>query len=99
MTISRLIKVATKNGNQRKVKLLGITIKNEFKVEQLISNIFKLILEWILFKIYFQSQFQYSPLMWMFHDKIKNNNINKLRKSALRLVSVIVTKYKYLKNH
>lgn len=45
MTISRLIKVATKNGNQRKVKLLGITIKNEFKVEQLISNIFKLILE------------------------------------------------------
>ena len=83
MTISRLIKVATKNGNQRKVKLLGITIKNEFKVEQLISNIFKLILEW----------------MWMFHDKIKNNNINKLRKSALRLVSVIVTKYKYLKNH
>ena len=37
--------------------------------------------------------------MWMFHDKIKNNNINKLRKSALRLVSGIVTKYKYLKNH
>ena len=37
-------------------------------------------------KIIIQSQFNYCPLLWMFHSRILNNKINKLHERALRLV-------------
>ena len=40
----------------------------------------------ILVKAFFESQFSYSPLVWMFHSRTLNNRINKLHESALRLV-------------
>ena len=33
-----------------------------------------------------ESQFQYYPLVWMFHSRTINNRINKLHERALRLV-------------
>ena len=34
----------------------------------------------------FSSQSAYCPLIWMFHNRILNNRINKLQERALRLV-------------
>ena len=40
----------------------------------------------VLFKAFFESQFKYCPLVWMFHSRRSNNKINKLHERALRLV-------------
>ena len=40
----------------------------------------------ILFKTFFEPQFKYCPLMWVFHSRNTNNKINKLNERALRLV-------------
>ena len=37
-------------------------------------------------KAFIESQFQYCPLVWMFHSRAINNRINKLHGRALRLV-------------
>lgn len=39
-----------------------------------------------LFKAFFESQFAYCPLTWMFHDRNVNNKINHLHERALRIV-------------
>ena len=39
-----------------------------------------------LFKAFVVSQFDYCPLVWMFHTKELNNRINSLREKALRLI-------------
>ena len=39
-----------------------------------------------LFKAFFESQFKYSPLIWMFYGRQANVRINQLHKRALRLV-------------
>lgn len=39
-----------------------------------------------LFKAFFESQFKYSPLIWMFYGRQANNRINQLHERALRLV-------------
>ena len=39
-----------------------------------------------LLKAFIESQFNYCPLVWMFHSGETNNNINNLHKRALRLV-------------
>ena len=39
-----------------------------------------------LMKTFIQSQFNYSPLVWMFHSTTLNNKINRLHESALRVV-------------
>ena len=44
----------------------------------------------MIMKAFIESQFQYCPLVWMFHSRIINNRINKLHERALRLV------YKYV---
>ena len=85
------------------VKLLGITIDNELKFDEHISNIckkadrkltvlmrIKKYLDFeklrILFKTFFESQFKYCPLTWMFYSRITNNKINRLQERALRFV-------------
>ena len=40
----------------------------------------------ILMKAFIESQFNYCPLVWMFHSRTVNNKINKLHERALRLV-------------
>ena len=40
----------------------------------------------MLLKAFFESQFSYCPLVWMFHSRTLNNRINKLHERALRLV-------------
>ena len=40
-----------------------------------------------LFKAFVVSQFNYFPLVWMFHTKELNNRINSLHEKALRLIN------------
>ena len=40
----------------------------------------------ILMKAFFESQFSYCPLVWMFHSRTLNNRINRLHERALRMV-------------
>ena len=40
----------------------------------------------IVFKAFVESQFQYCPLVWMFHSRALNNRINRLHERALRTV-------------
>ena len=40
----------------------------------------------LLMKLFFESQFSYCPLVWMFHSRTLNNRINRLHERALRLV-------------
>ena len=40
----------------------------------------------ILFKTFFESQFKYCPLTWMFYSRTTNNKNNKLHERTLRLV-------------
>ena len=39
-----------------------------------------------LLKTFFESQFKYCPLVWMFHSRELNNKINRLQERALRLI-------------
>ena len=39
-----------------------------------------------IFKSFFESQFKYCPLIWMFCSRKANNKINKLHKRALRII-------------
>jgi len=39
-----------------------------------------------LIKAFFESQFKYCPLTWMFCSREQNNKINKLHERALRLI-------------
>ena len=40
----------------------------------------------ILMKTFIESQFNYCPLVWMFHSRKINEKINKLHERALRVV-------------
>ena len=40
----------------------------------------------LLMRAFIQSQFNYCPLVWMFHNRTLNNKINRLHERALRLV-------------
>ena len=40
----------------------------------------------ILMKAFIESQFNYCPLVWMYHSRTLNNRINRLHEKALRLV-------------
>ena len=40
----------------------------------------------VLMRAFISSQFNYCPLIWMFHNRTLNNKINKLHERALRLV-------------
>ena len=40
----------------------------------------------ITFKAFFESQFKYYPLVWMFHGREVNQSINRLHDRILRIV-------------
>ena len=88
---------------EKSVKLLGVTIDNELKFNEHITNICKKANQKLhalarishlmctkklrlLMKVFIESQFQYCPLVWMFHSRSLNNKINRLHERALRLV-------------
>ena len=63
-----------KKGNQKSHDLARISkYLNEEKLK-------------IIMKTFVQSQFNYCPLMWMWHNRTLNNKINRLHERALRIV-------------
>ena len=87
----------------RTIKLLEITIDNELKYDEHLTNIcikanrkltvltrMRKYLDFnkvrLLFKSFFESQFKYCPLTWMFYSRKTNNRINKFLERVLRLV-------------
>ena len=40
----------------------------------------------IIMKSFFESQFEYCPLIWMFHSRELNNKINHFHERALRII-------------
>ena len=61
--------------SSKKEKLLGISIDTTLSFEHHITSLCKKV-----------SQFNYCPLIWMFHNRALNNRINKIHEQALRLV-------------
>ena len=51
----------------------------------------------VVFKSFFEAQFKYCPLIWMFCSRKINNKINKLHERALRLVYCNLVLKIYLK--
>ena len=43
-----------------------------------------------LFKAFLDSQFNYCPLIWMFHSRKLNSKINNLQERALRIVITLL---------
>ena len=39
----------------------------------------------IVMNVFVMSQFSYCPLVWMFHDRLVNEKINKIQERALRI--------------
>ena len=79
--------------------LWGITIDSELNFENYLSDIcnkvsrkinalgpIALEKRRIVMKIFIESQFNYCPLIWMFHSRTINNKINHLHEKALRIV-------------
>ena len=80
------IKVDTKlNFNEH---LNDIINKASFKVNALsrIVPCRSLCKKKILMNSFFNSQFSYCPLIWMFHSRIMNNKINRLHERYMRLI-------------
>ena len=51
----------------------------------------------ILMKTFFESQFRYCPLIWMFHSRKVNSKINNLQERSLRIVyNYCITSFKDL---
>ena len=49
-------------------------------------------------KAFIESQFGYSPLLWMFHSRTLDKRINRLHKRALRLHPSLTEMYKIRNN-
>ena len=74
LTFEEHIKKLLKKGNQKLHALMRI--KKYMSSEKLR----------ILMKTFIESQFNYCPLLWMFHSRKLNKRINKLHERALRAV-------------
>ena len=82
------------------VKLPGITIDNKQNFKEHLTNICKKVsnrpralarvsnysMSTHKLRIIIEIQFQYCPLVWMFHSRTINNRINKIHERTLRLV-------------
>ena len=51
-----------------------------------ISNLIPFEQRKVLFNAFFESRFEYCPLVWMFHDRNAHHKINHLHERALRIV-------------
>ena len=83
------------------VKQLGVTIYNHLifdnyvinicskansNLKHLVENLFSFQTKLILFKAFYESQFKYFPLVWMFSGKQTNNKMNKKQEGDLKIV-------------
>jgi hypothetical protein len=85
------------------VKLLGVHVDKELKIEEHINMVLKnanrklhALMRMskflsqdklrVLMSAFIESQFNYCPLIWMFHSRNINNKINKLHERSLRLI-------------
>ena len=46
----------------------------------------------ILMNAFFKAQFNYCPIIWMFHSRCLNNKINRLREKCLRMMAIFKTR-------
>ena len=78
--------------NSKCEKLLGVNIDSKLSFEKHLSalgrvapfmNIEK---RKMIMNAFFNSQFSYCPLIWMFHNRLINNKINRLHERCLRIV-------------
>ena len=81
-------------------ELLGVIIDSELKIENHITEICLKVSKKLcrisssmslekrrtLMKAFIESQFNYCPLIWMFHSRTLNNKINHIHERALRTV-------------
>ena len=84
----RLLGVCIDNKLKFDQHVSDICLKANRKLSALIrmSKFLSLQKRRIVFKAFIESQFQYCPLVWMFHSRTSNNKINKLHERALRVV-------------
>ena len=70
------------------IKTIQIYAKARAKLKALarIANFMNIKKNKVLMKAFFMAQFSYCPLIWMFHSRKLNNQINKLRKRCLWIV-------------
>ena len=84
----KLLEITIDNGIEFEKHLTNICIKANRKLTVLTRM--RKYLDFnkvrLLFKSFFESQFKYCPLTWMFYSRKTNNRINKLHERALRLV-------------
>ena len=66
-----------------------------------IANYMSLEKHRIMMKTFIESQFNYFPLIWMFHSRTINNKINRLHERALRIVysDFRSTPFQYMKEN
>ena len=80
--------------NSKCEKLLGVNIDSKLSFEKHLNicalgrvapfmNIEK---RKMIMNAFFNSQFSYCPLIWMFHNRLINNKINRLHERCLRIV-------------
>ena len=81
--------------NSKYEKLLGVNIDSKLSFEEHLNiicgkarvapfmNIEK---SRTIMNAFFNSQFSYCPLIWMFHGRLINNKINRLHERCLRIV-------------
>ena len=74
ITFEKHVKTLLQKGNQKLHALMRVAnYMDEDKLR-------------VLMKTFIESQFNYCPLVWMFHNRHINNRINKLHERALRVV-------------
>ena len=84
----KLLGVAIDNNLKFDSHINKICVKANQKLSVLsrMSNVLTFEQRRVVFKSFFESQFKYCPLIWMFCSRKANNKINKLHERALRIV-------------
>ena len=84
----KLLGIATDNSLKFDTHINNICTKANQKLSFLsrMMNILNFEERRRIFKSFFESQFKYCPLIWMFCSRKANNKINKLHERALRIV-------------
>ena len=66
--------------------VMNIFSKNNSNLKHLVANLLCFQTKLILFKAFYDSQFKYFPLVWMFSGKQANKEMNKKQEGDLKIV-------------
>ena len=66
--------------------VMNICSKNNSNLKHLVANLLCFQTKLILFKAFYDSQFKYFPLVWMFSGKQANKEMNKKQEGDLKIV-------------